>query len=145
MSDNPFERLVAVADILVQVEHAPELVAEKAAPKIAAALEEQFALGLDPYGTPWAPLAPSTLKKHGPPPLTDSGEMRDHTDAVSAGPNIIATSPEPAEFHQSGTHRMPAREILPNENEGLPQSWHAAIDEAKAEVEKEIKDQVAAA
>jgi phage virion morphogenesis protein len=146
---NPFERLSAVADLVAQVGRAPELVAQRAAPKIAEKIEEQFALGLDPYGAPWTPLAESTKKKHGAPPLTDTGEMRAHTDAVSAGPNIIATSDTPAEFHQHGshyaTHNMPARPILPNEAQGLPQTWEHAIQEASAEIEKEIGEQVSAA
>lgn len=139
MSD-PFERLNAIADILVQVVRAPELVAEKAAPKIAEKMEEQAELGLDPYGARWAPLADGSASY-----LYDSGDMREGTDAVSAGATIIATAPSPAEFHQHGTHRMPARPVLPNEEQGLPQSWQEAIDEAKAEVEKEIRDQVDAA
>lgn len=142
---SPYEQLQRVIDAIHVVEHAPELVAERAAPKIADILEAQFELGLDPYGVPWAPLARSTLKKHGPPPLTDSHEMRDHTDAVSAGNQIIATSPDPSQFHQHGTARIPARPILPTEQGGLPYAWEIAILQAEAELEEEIQALVDAA
>lgn len=131
---------------IATVERAPEIVAQKAAPRIAAALEEQYELGLDPYGAPWAPLAASTLKRHGPPPLTDTGAMRRSTDAVSAGAQIIATAQEPAEFHQGGTSQgLPARPILPNANHGLPQTWETALLDAGAEIEAEIQKAVNAA
>lgn len=144
MSD-PYERLMQMCDALAVIEHSPEAVAQKAAPKVSAAIEEQFALGLDPYGAPWAPLADSTLKKHGPPPLTDTGEMRGETGAVAAGKTIVASSPEPADFHQHGTRTMPARPVLPSEQQGLPQSWERAIKDAQAEVEAEIQKRVNAA
>jgi len=140
-----YESLLKVVDILAAVDHSPNEIAERAAPKIAEALEEQYALGQDPYGAPWASLQPSTLKKHGPPPLTDSGDMKSGTDAVSAGPQIIATAPEPADYHQGGTRSMPARPILPNENQGLPSSWEKALKEAASEVEATMQRRINAA
>jgi hypothetical protein len=144
-----YEQLMKVANVIRSVKHAPELVAEKAAPKIAELIEAQYRNGLDPYGVPWAGLRPSTLERHGPPPLTDSGDMRAASDAVSAGTQIIATAPSPAEFHQGGaqfkTHHMPARPILPNDMDGLPRSWELAIEVAEQEIEAEIQAQINAA
>jgi hypothetical protein len=137
-----YERLMKVVNATRRVKQLPELVAQRAAPKIADLVESEYANGQDPYGVPWAPLAPATLKTHGPPPLTDSGAMRTGTNVVSAGPQIIATAPDPAGYHQSGTGRMPARPILPNDADGIPQSWERALAQAEIEIESEIQAQI---
>jgi hypothetical protein len=59
----------------------PRKVSVSAAPLISAEVRNQFVTGTDAYGAPWAPLKPSTLKQHGPPPLTKSHALRDGTKA----------------------------------------------------------------
>lgn len=140
MSASPYEQMMAIADVVRRVGQMPELVAERAAPKIADLLEQQAESGTDPYGVPWAPLRDGTRSY-----LYDSGAMREGTDAVSAGTQIIASSPTPAEFHQGGTRRMPARPVLPNDGSGLPLSWELAIEQAERELEAEIQAQIDAA
>ncbi len=70
--------------VLERMAYVPRRVAVIAAPRIARELQVQFRQGRDPYGIPWAPLRPATLRKHGPPPLTDSGAGRDGTVAVAS-------------------------------------------------------------
>jgi len=82
-----------------------EDVAEAAAPEIRALVRQQFTQGTSPYGTAWAPLAPATLKKHGPPPLTDTGEMKGGIEVGASGTTIEVWVPAPASLHQGGWRR----------------------------------------
>lgn len=123
-----------LADRLGELASVPSRASAGAAEGINAALEEQFASGTDPYGNAWADLAPRTLLKHGPPPLTETGDMRDGTFAKpSRGAGVELTVPFPGGIHQTGAKRgnwvMPARKILPEGGE-LPDTWKAAIDDA---------------
>lgn len=125
-----------LADRLGELAQVPSRAARDAADGINAALEEQFESGVDPYGEAWAPLAERTLLKHGEPPLTETGDMRDGTMAKpSRGAGIEITVPFPGGIHQTGAKRgawvMPARKILP-EGAELPGPWKDAIDEAVA-------------
>jgi phage gpG-like protein len=113
----------------------PRKLSVQAAPLISAELRSQFVTGVDPYGSPWAPLKPSTLRKHGPPPLTDTRRLRDNTKAtpMTGGRiGIIAiVGAKYGAFHQVGFRvgraRVPARRILPNR--GMPAAWRRILDE----------------
>ena len=111
------------------VEVLPDTTAELA-PIIAREIEHEFDMGTDPYGQPWAPLAPSTIARgRHHPPLTDSGEMRGSVDVQPTARSITISIDSPYEYHQEGDgSRMPARKILPEGT--LPQSWVDAADEA---------------
>lgn len=80
--------------------------------------ERQFATETDPDGQPWAALAPSTLRQKralGYPDdiLTRTGDMRRSVRIVLAGRYEVAIAVDfPAQFHQSGTAKMPQRRIL---------------------------------
>lgn len=84
--------------------------------------EKFFASGSGPSG-PWAPLAPSTVRKKGHAKiLIDKGDLEasltgPHGDAVREIEQIgdktylaHGTLDEKAPFHQTGTSRMPQRE-----------------------------------
>jgi phage gpG-like protein len=120
-----------LADNLDRLSRVPSRAARKACDGIAEAIEEQFDSGSDSYGKPWADLKPSTIDKgRSPPPLTDSGDMRDSIEvrpAKSAGIQITIGA-EYAGFHQAGTSIMAQRTILPVGP--LPKTWTRAIDEA---------------
>jgi hypothetical protein len=115
----------------------PAQASRDAAERIHGRLQEQFDRGVDPYGNPWAPLRPATIRRgRTSPPLTNTREMRDHELEVRpmAGAGIAVTfNPEaPALFHQKGTSRMAARQILPTGT--MPAGWN-----------KDLKDSTAAA
>ena len=118
----------------------PHNLAVAAAPDITALLRRQFLEGVDPYGRPWAPLKPSTLKQHGPPPLTNKGALRDGTEATPMqGVRIGLTLRVGARygaFHQIGFRvgktKVPPRRVLPNR--GIPAAWRAALDRRAREL-----------
>lgn len=79
--------------------------------------EQQFVQQEDPDGRPWADLAPSTLaqkRRQGYPDdiLTRTGKMRRSFKAIASSRSLTITMSFPAQFHQSGTRKMPQRRIL---------------------------------
>lgn len=75
----------------------------------------------------WAPLAPYTLvnrEEHGFPPapmMYRTGTLIDSLVSLDGPPNVIGpesatfgTDVSYAEFHQYGTHKMPARQLMPD-------------------------------
>ncbi len=108
----------------------PSQVAKDASTKIAAAIEQEFVAGQDPYGKSWAALKPATLRKgRRAPPLSDTHAMRDSVKvAPMPGAGISITIDEPANIHQGGSKWMAARPILPSA--GFPATWSAAIRDA---------------
>ena len=99
------------------VNYAEEL--EAFLPVIAAGEAMAFASQSTPDGSPWAPLAPSTVAKKGHSRiLFESGALEASLVNVGGPGNINATAcrgllfgtdVEYAIFHQQGTARMPAR------------------------------------
>ncbi len=91
-------------------------------------LREGYAEGKDPNGNAWAPLRPATLARgRFPPPLTDTGKMRDSTKAVALPGSGVGfeIGPAYAVHHYQGTTIMAAREQLPHG--GLPSKWRAEL------------------
>lgn len=126
-----------LADRLGELGTIPSRASRGAATRISGLLREQFDEGVDPYGHAWATLSDRTLLKHGAPPLTDSGDMGEGTEASAArGAGIEITVPFPGAIHQTGAKRgpwrMPARKILPEGGE-LPPAWKEEIDEELGE------------
>ncbi len=93
-------------------------------------LRAEFDSGSDPYGKPWAPLKPSTVRKKGHDlVLIETNKLAAETIAIprgGAGIELI-TLPYGA-FHQTGTKWMVPREILPDRAD-LPLTWQAVIRE----------------
>jgi len=113
---------------LEQLASVPSQASREIADGITRELQKEFKQGTDPYGKAWKPLRPSTLKsgRH-PPPLTDSGRLRDGTLAQpmrGAGVQIVVGAPYGV-FHQYGTRRMARRPILPTG--AMPKAWSAII------------------
>jgi hypothetical protein len=97
-------------------------------------VEEQFALGVDPWGRSWADLKESTTKKgRTPPPLTASGKMRSKAQAIPGVKGITEKIPSPAGFHQTGTKKMESRPLVPHGNV-LPPRWSEPLEAAGVEV-----------
>lgn len=110
----------------------PSQAAKTASEDIADLIEKEFEAGNDPYGKPWAPLRPSTLKRgRRPPPLTDTRQLRESVEVKPAkGAGIQITMDEvPGVFHQSGTKNMAKRAILPD-GQKMPDPWTQAIADA---------------
>jgi phage virion morphogenesis protein len=88
--------------------------------------DDGFRYERDPYGARWAPLAASTLaqkrrQKRIMKILQSRGLMRG-TLAYQAYENrvVIGFNAFYAAFHQSGTKKMPKRQLLPDAGRGLP-------------------------
>jgi phage gpG-like protein len=118
----------------------PHKLAVVASPDITRELQSQFTGGKDPYGRPWAPLKPSTLRKHGPPPLTDSGRLKSGTFArPGRGGILVEIGASYGAFHQLGFRvhgtKVPARKILPAR--GMPAAWRAILDRRAREIARE--------
>lgn len=124
-------------ETLYRLSEAPRRVAFIAAPLLDVLLKRQFLDGVDPYGRPWAPLKPATLRKHGPPPLTDTGVLRDGTLAKPKAQKGIQVEVGASygQFHQTGfvigRTRVPPRRILPQF--GMPKAWSDILKQAARE------------
>lgn len=103
-------------------------------------LQDEFRLGQDPYGKPWAPVTQRTLamrlKSRSPIPLTDTRELRDGTVVEAraggrAGLTIRLGAPY-GYFHQVGfrvgSRPVPARPVLPDR--GVPAAWKRVLEAA---------------
>lgn len=136
-----FARLGGLQRNLAELAKVPSAVSSEVAPVLTGKLQEQYATGTDPYGRPWAPLRPSTLRKgRRPPPLTASGAMRDGTRAFALpGAGVGFSVPFPGRIHQGGSVNMQARPILPRGGR-LPAGWSLVIRaSARAQVAKRVK------
>lgn len=130
----------ALADVRRTVDRLGQLprdLARAAAPDIALAVRAEFQNGTDPYGQPWAPLRPSTLRQHGPPPLTASGRAKDRTTVTPGRLGIvIRLGASYLAFHQVGFRvgrtKVPPRKVLPNR--GLPRAWRAILNRRAREL-----------
>lgn len=81
-----------------------------------------FARGQTPDGTPWAPLKRPSKRRGGKSakPLRDkgllmasvSGAGAGHVEETSKTAFVFGTNLDYADFHQSGTRRIPRREFL---------------------------------
>ena len=125
------ERMGRLADTIGKLGRLPRIVAEIAQPGIQRELDKEFLEGRDPYGEPWAPLAPATVARgRHPPPLWHRGHLHRATRAellAGARPGLWLTikSAQYGYFHQVGTRHMPKREILPTR--GIPGRWYRGV------------------
>ena len=132
-----FEDLMAR---LAELEGVPSRIAKEVAEGISALVADEFAGSHDPYGKPWKPLLPQTVRRKG----GDTRILR-RTDALagdttvkpSSGSGVEVVSIDYGQFHQSGTKHMVARKILPDGSD-LPKAWEAVIEEASARAFKKV-------
>jgi hypothetical protein len=102
--------------------------AKLARSKIDRVVKREFRLAKDPYGTPWAPLARSNRQ-----PLKGTGKMRRSLSVTVQGNVLRLKLPHPAQYHQHGTPKMPARPIFPAPGTELPPDYvRALVDAAEA-------------
>lgn len=81
-------------------------------------IESEFNRQTDPYGKKWADLSPATIAdkvKKGYPLtiLTRTKKMRSSAKIIVSSKSVQILLDSPAEYHQSGTRKMPKRQILP--------------------------------
>jgi hypothetical protein len=130
--DGDISAMGRLADRVADLSEVPSRASKRVAFKLESFLEEEFDDGADPYGTPWAPLAESTLERgRRPPPLTDSHAMRDDARVRPLRGAGVAMTVDAAYAppHQTGWANAPARPILPARAE-LPRRWAEAIKSA---------------
>lgn len=89
--------------------------------------------GMSPKGVPWAPLAKSTIEARrkrniqGIEPLLATRKMFNSLRLERGDDYFQVVIDHPAEYHQRGTSRMPARKLAPEDV--LPDSWRRDIME----------------
>jgi len=144
---NRFQAIAEIGrlkDTLSRLAQVPRRTATIAAPRLTTLLQKQFRDGIDPYGRPWAPLRPATLAKHGPPPLTDTREMRRGTRAEQPRANYagirLVVGATYGYFAQVGFRvgktRVPPRRILPQY--GMPREWSRVLAESARQAAREL-------
>lgn len=132
--DGDISRMGRLAENIGKLAGVPSRASRRVAQELRPLIQEQFDEGADPYGRSWKPLAPSTIDRgRFPPPLTDTGEMRDGIRVQPMrGAGVSITIPHPAQCHQTGwigpQGTGPARPILPGR--GMPPRWQEVIDVA---------------
>lgn len=128
-----------LADRLAELEGIPSRIAREVSDDITEDIRQQFDAGQDPYGRPWAPLLPSTVRrKYGDRRILRRGDALSSETVArpTGGSGIEITSLPYGGVHQDGDgSRMVARKVLPDGPE-LPETWRDAIDSASAKAFK---------
>lgn len=129
-------QLSKLAQRLQKLAGAAPRAAVRFAPVLRDFIKTEFATGTDPFGDPWDPLSPRTLKKgRHPPPLTDTGAARDALTVVAVGQKDRASLPNYLRYHlQTG------RAVLPLRGETWPEAWARAMKEAWEKSVREIAE-----
>lgn len=114
-------------------------VLEQSLEDIAAGEKEAFDAGTAPGGGPWAPLAPSTIKRKGHAViLYETGDLERSLVEVDGPGNIaeasarglvFGTDIEYALFHDTGTSRMPQRQPVGVSEETIDKIANRVADE----------------
>ena len=142
------DKLGRLAVTIGELRRVPRLTAVKAQAPILRAVQDEFVKGQDPYGRPWAPLRPSTLAIHGPPPLSRSLTLAVDTDVslLDGIKNGLAITLGAAYgyFHQVGFRHgrstVPPRRPLPQF--GMPRAWREIIERATKAAIDEIRSKL---
>ncbi len=125
-------RFAALAERLDELSGLPSRITRPVADGINDQIARQFTSGCDPYGDPWEPLLPQTVRRKGGDTriLVRTGALASLTVAKPmAGAGIEIESEDYGQFHQGGTVHMDARPILPDGAE-LPDEWQDIIENA---------------
>jgi hypothetical protein len=126
-----FAKLGAMQQSLRNLVNVPSRAAGPAADGITKELRREYRAGTDPYGKPWAPLAPSTIARgRRNPPLTATRAMAGSTVAKTLpGAGIGLVADFPAAVHQNSRRaRLPQRHVFPVGV--LPARWREVIERA---------------
>ena len=122
----------SAARALRELSRVPAQAAADADDELDAVIREQHGAEVDPYGQPWAPLKPQTVKRKGGETriLRRSDVMLDELEIRPAqGAGLTLTfGAAYAAFHQLGTKDMVPRRLLPIA--AMPAAWGNAIKRA---------------
>lgn len=121
-----FRELNATAQRIRALEGMPAEMAQAAAPLLADVIDQQFALGVDPYGQPWADLVQTGDHSY----LQDTEAMRASVQVQAVAKEIDVFIDDPAGFHQSGTVYMVSRALLPDDAGEMPPAYELALLQA---------------
>ena len=114
---------------------------KKAENQITQVLTDQILLGFklekDPFGQPWEPLSPATIKRKQAKGntgagnvkiLTDTGQLRNSwTSEIGANFVEIGTPTQYAVYHQNG-YGVPQRKMVPSKSDPLPGVWRKRLE-----------------
>lgn len=123
--------MVQLARALDDVDGLFEDIARNVAEEAINLVREGFAGQQDPYGSAWAP----RKSGGGSAILVRTGSMRNSWNITELGPGgfTMAAGVDYAGYHQSGTRKMVARKMVPNEGD-LPGNWEARFDDVTQEI-----------
>jgi hypothetical protein len=135
-SDDAFvDGLLERANAILELQALPRRTAEIAAPKIQAAILEEFDQSRGPRGEPWPALKDP---KAGHRPLVKTGKMRASTKVIADGLKLRGRVGRAANLHQGGTSRgVPARPIV--ERGQLDGRWEKIVQESAEQALAESK------
>lgn len=126
-----FSKLSTLREGLARVQgYGVDAVAESAANELARVVDKQFEQGRGPDGKRWARLANGEASH-----LEETKEMRETVTVVPTVKAIdgrITGKRGQARFHQNGTSKMPARPLVPEPNEPLPDRWSKPLAKVAA-------------
>jgi hypothetical protein len=105
----------------------PSRVSTKGAAAIERLWRATYRAGHDPYGSPWAKLAASTIRRKGHDRImVETGATYAETRAKALpGVGIGLTTGYKAAWHMQATENRPARPVVPQH--GLPATWRAKL------------------
>jgi hypothetical protein len=134
--------LLQLAEEILKLEEVPRTIVERAVPKLARVIDQEFVSGAGPDGTPWAPLKDGS----GRTPLNRSGRTRAGVRVTAEGRKIKASFPNVMNILQSQSKKPGLRAARPvGWRSELPAHWAAAIQEAADEVKAEVEARIEAA
>lgn len=124
---------VSVRSVMNALKRVPSRISSKGSREIKRLWLRNWRAGLDPYGIPWAPYTDASIRRgRRRPLLVDTRRLINSLEVTplqSAGIRIsIGGNPVPLAFHQRGTSRMVARQVVPSAARGgLPPAWRARL------------------
>ena len=136
-----FGRLTGTIAALRSLAKIPAQVAGRAAPMIKAQMQKDTRAARDPYGRPYAPHMPATVKRWGAHPLLDmTGAGIESLDARPLpGAGIAVTADDHMVFTQAGSSTQDVRAVLPNSPQ-IPATWNRILEsEAEAVIAERLK------
>jgi hypothetical protein len=133
-----FARLQSTIRGLRALARVPAVVSVEGAKAIKSEIDREFATATDPYGQPWAPHQPSTVRRWGKHPLlrlTGAGLASIQVRPMPKAGISVTVDSEGLMFAQGGTRYEVRRRWLPDDR--MPQKWRIALEKAAEKAAKE--------
>lgn len=122
-----FSAAARYANVARELQKVPSRVSAEAAPAIERMWRKTYRAGQDPYGRPWAKLAPSTIARKGHDTIMVETKQTYNETRVRPlpGAGLALSTGYKAQWHLEPTENRPARPVLPLS--GLPSAWRERI------------------